>query len=90
MALTKAHNRMIEGAAVNVKDFGAVGDGTTDDTAAIQSAINALQNFQVLDFGGDTYFTTGTIDISNKDSIKLMNGKIIRTATSTTSTVVTP
>ena len=29
MALTKAHNRMIEGAAVNVKDFGAVGDGTT-------------------------------------------------------------
>ena len=27
MALTKAHNRMIADAAVNVKDFGAVGDG---------------------------------------------------------------
>jgi hypothetical protein len=34
MALTKAHNRMIAGSAVNVVDFGAVGDGTTNDTAA--------------------------------------------------------
>jgi len=32
---------MIEGAPVNVLDYGAVGDNTADDTAAIQAAITA-------------------------------------------------
>jgi hypothetical protein len=43
---------------VNVKDFGAVGDGIADDTAAIQTAINFIVstgNPSRLDFNGGTY-----------------------------------
>ena len=41
--------------SVSVKDFGAVGDGVTDDTAAIQSAIN----YVALVGGGEILFPKG-------------------------------
>jgi|APSaa5957512535_1039671.scaffolds.fasta_scaffold47296_3 hypothetical protein len=50
MGLTKTTDRMTSGGQVNVMDFGAVGDGTTDDSAAIQAAIDyCLVNTLTLD-----------------------------------------
>ena len=41
MALTKVHTRMIAGTPNNVRDFGAKGDGITDDSAAIRESNTA-------------------------------------------------
>jgi hypothetical protein len=42
-------------ATINVKDFGAVGDGVTDDTAAIQAAVDFVASA-----GGIVWFPSGT------------------------------
>jgi hypothetical protein len=57
MALTKATYAMIEGAPANVLDFGAVGDGVADDTAAIQAAFDSGIK--------DIYIPQGTFRITN-------------------------
>jgi Pectate lyase superfamily protein len=45
---------------VSIKDFGAVGNGSADDTLAIQTAVNQLISGQSL------YFPTGTYKITNE------------------------
>ena len=52
---------------VNVKDFGAVGDGVTDDTSAIQAALtkafNSGSNRNTVYFPSGTYRTTSTLNM---------------------------
>lgn len=47
MALTKASYSLINGAPANVLDFGAVGDGIVDDTAAFNAALAASSEVYV-------------------------------------------
>ena len=50
---------------VNVKAFGATGDGITDDTAAIQNAINAVPSK-----GGVVFLPTGTYTLTSTLTLK--------------------
>lgn len=62
MALTKVHNRMIGGASISVVDFGAVGDGVTDDSSAI---ISASATGEYVFFPDGEYYINSTISPAN-------------------------
>jgi len=75
---------------VNVKWFGAVGDGTTDDTAAIQAAIDSLGTYtwkgsaaatEAQATGGLVFFPSGKYKISSTiwlpGNIRLQGAKVM-------------
>lgn len=60
---TNAVTRSVQDKArdrLSVKDFGAVGNGSTNDTTAVQNAINAGSTL-----GKDVYFPAGTYMVTN-------------------------
>ncbi len=61
---------------VSVKDYGAVGNGITDDTLAIQTAINAASEGDCVVFPVGVYKTSSVITISKRLSIEGNRSKI--------------
>lgn len=61
MSLTKVSYSLINGASVNVLDFGADPTGATDSTTAIQNAVNSHNGFVSIYFPTGTYKITSTI-----------------------------
>jgi polygalacturonase len=59
---------------VNVRDFGAIGDGATLDTVAIQNAINACEKGDTLVFDGKGIFLTGTLRLKGDIKVYIEKG----------------
>lgn len=57
-------SQILSESAVNVKDFGATGNGSSNDTAAIQAAIDSLGSA-----GGTVYFPPGTYRIARTTGV---------------------
>jgi hypothetical protein len=59
---------------LSVKDFGAIGNGVADDTAAIQAAINATPLYGILIFPNGIYNVSTTLNLPQ--SIGLVGGEV--------------
>lgn len=76
---------------VNVKDFGAKGDGVTDDTEAIQAALSYNVNKDIhVYFPYGKYITSKSVFVerSSKIAITGKGAKIFSSATTATDTVI--
>ncbi len=76
MALTKVHNRMIDGSAANILDYGADSTGATDSTTEIQAALNSGAKSVYVPSG--TYLITALTITS--EMVVYGEGKLIRNA----------
>lgn len=62
------------GSIQNVKDYGAVGDGKTDDTAAIRKAIKAAGLGGTVSFPMGVYKISGTLDLEGVHLVGNISG----------------
>ena len=55
---------------LNVKDFGAKGDGATDDTTAIKAAIAACAPGKIVYFPAGTYMISSTLNLNRNQTLE--------------------
>jgi hypothetical protein len=63
---------------VNVKDYGALGDDQTDDIAAFEAAVNALQEWQTLYIPQGQYRLSRKLVIRNKHRTNIVGEGVIK------------
>lgn len=71
-AVNRAFNEKLN-EIVSVMDFGAVGDGSTDDTAAIQAAVDYCVGNKKLTFPAGVYLITDTINLFKGSQLEGVN-----------------
>lgn len=86
LELSDGENELFYSGIINVKIYGAVGDGTTDDTAAINSAISAASNKSLLIPPG-TYRIASSITVPSNVKIWFSNDAKISVDSGKTLTV---
>ena len=77
----------VTGERLNVREFGATGSGTTDDTTAIQSAINAAGAGDAIIFPNGTYLVTG-LTMTKRITLMGWGGATLRANNSTRGTTL--
>lgn len=78
MSLTKVSFSMIDGAVANVLDYGAVGNGVADDSAAIQAAVASGKTVY---FPDGNYLVVTTVNVTTVTQSFYFDGTVIRAAT---------
>lgn len=81
MALTKVTYAMIDGVVVNALDYGMVGNGTTNDTAAFTSAIAATPTNGTLILPGGNTYKIDPITITRSDITIQIDGTLVNGTT---------
>lgn len=65
----------------SVKEFGAAGDGVTDDTAALQAALNGVPAGAILEFPAGTYVYSKVLTLARSDVVLRGGNAVLKART---------